>query len=327
MRSNAARAPRLWRADGGERECFSSSGGEHCKLRAIVTPDRRLGCLARSVLTSAYMPKPSASRTRLDSLLRGYASTTLLTADEEARLVRAAHAGDKKALDRLVAAHMRFVFCIADQFMRYGVAFDELVSEGVLGFMEAVHRFDASRGVRLASYAALWIRALLRRYTLHNRRIVRPPSTRAARKVIGNLSRVRRELTQQLGEEPDDTLLARTLGVSVSDVQEVDGVMRKRDVLCDGQDVAGATELASVLPSPEAVAADREIAARRSVAIAHALAQLNPREQHIVAQRSLGDTPRKLEDIGSELGVSRERVRQIQNEAFAKMKVELAAVA
>jgi len=273
------------------------------------------------------MRKPSASSRSLDLLLRKNANTHLLTAEEETNLARRARAGDSKALEKLVAAHLRFVFSIADQFVRYGCSFDELVSEGLLGLMEAVQRFDPDRGVRLATYAALWIRALLRRYTLHNRRIVRPPSSRAARKVIGNMASARRRLTQQLGEEPDRASLAQALGVTTSDVEEIEDIMRKRDLACDGQDVAGAYDVPSPLPSPEALAAERESAVHRTAAVSRALLQLDAREQAVITQRSLDDSPRKLGDIGADLGISRERVRQIQNAALLKMKVGLAAVA
>src|SRR5690349_139593 len=130
------------------------------------------------------MTKSLVSRRGMDILLRANAVTEPLTAEQEAQLVRRAQQGDARAAHRLVTTHLRFVFSIADQFVRYGQPFEELVSEGLLGFAEAVRRFDPERGPRLAGYAALWIRALLRRYTLQNRRIVRPPSSRNARKVI-----------------------------------------------------------------------------------------------------------------------------------------------
>lgn len=273
------------------------------------------------------MTKSLVSSRGLDVLLRANAVTEPLTAEQERELIRRAQQGDAQAAHRLVTTHLRFVFSIADQFVCYGQPFEELVSEGLLGFAEAVRRFDPDRGPRLAGYAALWIRALLRRYTLHNRRIVRPPSSRNARKVIGNLSRARRELTQELGEEPDTALLARKLGVEISDVEEIDEVMAKRDVPCDRHDLPGAFEVPSVSPSPEAAVEERELADRRTEAITRALCVLTPRERQIIAERSLNDEPRQLSDLGSELGVSRERVRQIQNKALAKMRGSLAAVA
>lgn len=263
----------------------------------------------------------------MDILLRANAVSDALTAMQESELVRRAQEGNTQAAHRLVTTHLRFVFAIADEFMRYGLPFEDLVSEGLLGFTEAVRRFDPARGPRLAGYAALWIRALLRRYTLHNRRIVRPPSSRNARKVIGSLSRVRHELAQEVNAEPDTALLARRLGVEISDVEEIDQVMAKRDVPCDRQDIPGAYEVPSESPSPEVLVAERELAQRRTEAIAGALRLLTPRERRIIAERALQDTPRQLSELGSELGVSRERVRQIQNLALAKMRGSLAAVA
>lgn len=263
----------------------------------------------------------------MDALLRAHAASESLSAEQEGELVRRAQQGDARAANRLVNAHLRFVFAIANQFMRYGLPYEELVSEALLGFSEAVSRFEPERGPRLAGYSALWIRALLRRYTLHNRRIVRPPSSRNARKVVGHLSRVRRELAQELGREPDVALVAGKLGVEIADVEEIDDVMSKRDVPCDRQEVSGGYEVPSSSPSPEAVVAERELAQLRADAVARALRLLTPRERQIIAERSLQDSPRQLSDLGCELGVSRERVRQIQNEALAKMRGSLAAVA
>jgi RNA polymerase sigma-32 factor len=273
------------------------------------------------------MTNGSVSRHRFESLLHAHANTPFLSAEEEAALVLRVRGGDARAVDRLTKAHMRFVFSIADQFRRYGTPFDELVSEALLGFMEALRRYDPQRGPRLASYSALWMRALLRRYTLNNRRIVRPPSSRAARKVIGNAGHVRQTLTQRLGQEPNAAQIARELGVAVTDVEQVGDVMSKRDVVCDAVEMPGVHQPISPSPSPEALVAEHEVERQRSAAIARALVQLSPRERLVVAQRALVESPRKLEDIGTDLGVSRERVRQIQNDAFAKMRIPLAAVA
>jgi RNA polymerase sigma-32 factor len=297
---------------------------ERRSIRAISVRCHHTVRLAREVLFARVMKNGSVSNHGLGALLRANALAHLLTADEEATLIRRARAGDARAADRLTRAHIRFVLAIAGEFRCYGAPFDELASEGMLGFMEALRRFEPDRGPRLAGYAALWIRALLRRYTLNNRRIVRPPSSRAARRVIGRGGQARRVLAQRLGHEPDAEALARELGVKASDVEEISDVMSKRDVVYDAPGVVGAYEAPSPSPSPELLVADQEIARRRAAAIERALVLLSPRERLVVSQRSLEDSPRKLEDIGADLGVSRERVRQIQNDAFAKMRVRLA---
>jgi len=260
--------------------------------------------------------------TGLDAMRRRAATVPLLTAEEETALARKAKLGDAAAEERLVTAHIRFVFAIADQFTRYGVSFDELVSEGVLGLMEAVRRFDPENGARLASYAAWWIRALLRRYTLQNRRVVRAPSTRKARKVIAHLSATRRELAQRTGTEPDAAAIASELGVSEADVEEVELALQRVDVAC-GQHERGSYEAVCPLPSPEAVAAEREREQRTRIAVHRGLDLLTPRERLIVSQRALHESPRRLEDIGADLGVSRERVRQLQQQGFDKMRRQL----
>jgi RNA polymerase sigma-32 factor len=264
-----------------------------------------------------------SSETRgLDVLKHQAASVAPLPRDEEVALLCRAHAGDAAAVDILVKAHVRFVFAIADQFRQYGVSFDELVSEGLVGLMEAVRRFDPQRGTRLASYAAWWIRALIRRYTLDNRRIVRAPGSRSSRKLIAHLGSTRRALAQQLGAEPDNELGADELGVTVEDIQEVDGLLRRRDSVANGHET---DDYVAACPaaSPEAQLIERESKRDVRAAVARGLALLSARERSIMAQRALGDEPRKLSDLGVELGVSRERVRQLERQSFAKLRGEL----
>jgi RNA polymerase sigma-32 factor len=266
----------------------------------------------------------SSEKQGLAALKRQAANVALLKSDEELALLRRAHLGDKAAVDQLVKAHVRFVFAIAEQFRAFGVSFEELVSEGFVGLMEAIRRFDPTHGTRLASYAAWWIRALMRRYTLDNRRIVRAPSTRRARKLIARLSATRRALAQQLGREPENEVLARELGVSVADIQEIDTLLRRPDAIVNGHE--GDDYVApSPAQSPEAQLIDLESAQLMQAAVHRGLELLTTRERTIVTQRALGDEPRKLGDIGVDLGVSRERVRQLEQQGYTKMRGELCA--
>jgi RNA polymerase sigma-32 factor len=259
----------------------------------------------------------------LDALRQAGAATPLLSAQEELALARLARRGDGAAIDRLVRSHVRFVFSIADQFSRYGIAFEELMGEGLLGLMEAVRRFDPERGTRLATYASFWIRALLRRYTLNHRRMVRPPATRAARKVIGHMSATRRTLAQKNGREPDSASLAEALGVEPSDVESIQSALHGRDMACDVPALLGGYEPVCDRPSPEAQAEAHETEAQHRAAVHNALLQLSERERLIIAQRALQTSPRRLEDIGNDLSLSRERVRQLQEQGLMKLKSSL----
>jgi RNA polymerase sigma-32 factor len=266
---------------------------------------------------------PHASQS-LDILKREAAGSPVLRPDEESALLRAAHDGDRGAVDKLVKAHVRFVFSVAEEFRHYGISFDELVSEGLVGLMEAIRRFDPSRGARLASYAAWWIRALLRRYTLDNRRIVRAPSSRNSRKLIAHLATKRNTLAQRLGHEPGNDLVASELGVTVADIQEVDVLMRKPDVAANGYETDDYIAKCAA-PSPETLLIELESEQRTRAAVARGLDLLTARERRVIMQRGLSDEPRKLGDLGEELGVSRERVRQIERKSFAKMREQLCA--
>jgi len=248
------------------------------------------------------------------------ASAPMLTADEEVRLARQAQDGSAVARDALVRSHLRLVLAIASNFRTHGVELDDLVSEGLLGMVEAVKRFDPDRGVRLAAYAAWWIRAYVRRFTIVNRRIVRPPSTRNARKVLSHLRSVQRDLTQKNGAAPDSAAVAAALNVDASDVTEMEDVLRGRDVeFGPGPDGAG-REFASATATPEdeLIASDDQRWAE--TVITQAMAELSPRERDVFAERSLQDAPPSLAAMGSRLGLSRERVRQIHERGYQKVR-------
>lgn len=229
-------------------------------------------------------------------------------------------------MQRLVLAHLRLVLSVAHAYRGGSAGLDDLVSEGCLGLMEAVRRFEVSRGNRFSTYAVWWVRAHLRRYALANRRIVAMPSTRGARRVLGSMARVRRDLCQREGRPVDRGELAEALGVSTSDVALVEAAYAGRDVPVGPTDELGSRDLASEAPSPEQLAADAEEALQHRRAVAEALASLSDRERTIVEHRLLDDERTSLQALGERFGVSRERVRQIQQRAQAKLRSALLQV-
>jgi RNA polymerase sigma-32 factor len=257
----------------------------------------------------------------LSSLRRAGAQPALLTFEEEQHLARAARAGDAAAFDRLVRSHLRLVLAIAAEYRRFGAALNDLVGEGTLGLVIAARRFDPERGVRLAAYAAHWIRALLRRFTLANRRIVGSPSTRRGRHLIGSLARTERELAQASGQKPDRQTLAQRLDVSESDVAEVQLALHARDAVVSRGDPTehDSVELVSREPSPEAIASSTEERAEVEALLGRALERLAPRERAIVTERRLRAEPPTLDHIGRSLGVSRERVRQLEARGYQRL--------
>jgi RNA polymerase sigma factor (sigma-70 family) len=197
----------------------------------------------------------TAKDSDVDNLRRAVSSSKVLAPEEEQQLAIAAQAGDALAFDRLVRAHLRLVFAMASEYRSFGVPIEDLTSEGLLALVTAARRFDPERGSRLAVYAAHWIRARLRRFTLHNRRMVGPPSTRRGRLLIGRLHRAEHELTQAFGEPPDRDAIATYVGMLPQDVEAVELALRARDVsVSDGeQHEPGTVAPISSDTSPEAI--------------------------------------------------------------------------
>jgi len=249
----------------------------------------------------------------------------MLTREEEQSLARRIQQGDERACDALLQAHLRLVFSMAAEFGSYGLAFDDLVSEALVGLLVAVRRFDPDRGVRFAAYAAWWIRAQLRQYTLANRRIVRSPSTRNGRMLLARLRRTQRLLGQHTGEQPDRQAVANALGVAVSEVEEIECVLSSRDMPC-GVEIAGRTlEIASEAPSPEALVAEADEQRDMRRDFRRALTALSQRERRIIEERCLREVPSSLADLGRDLGISRERVRQLEVHSQKKLSSILQA--
>lgn len=260
----------------------------------------------------------------LTAIRRAAMAAPMLDAKTERDLLRAYRRdGSSAALGRLIASHLRLVLAIARKFGGQGIAMEDLVSEGNLGLVHAAMRFDLGRVTRFATYSAWWIRAYIRRYTLTNRRIVALPSTRSARRILGGLRKTERELTQIHGEPASREHVAKSLGVSTEDMSMMEGALRGRDVpvgpLCD----SGGYEPIAEDPSPEDHAAESEAASQKMRAIRHAVDNLGAREREIIQRRMLATDGETLASLGSSLGLSRERVRQLECGARATLKKAL----
>jgi RNA polymerase sigma-32 factor len=252
-------------------------------------------------------------------------SVGMLGRSEETRLARLARQGDQRALDRLVRAHIPLVLAMAHEHRAYGLPADEVLSEGLLGLVKAARDFDPERGTRLATYAAWWIRARMRSYTITNRRIVRGPATRNARTLIAHMRSTERRLQRELGAPPDAESIASALGVRARDVEEMRTILSARDAAyaSDTQGSA-APQFASTEPSPEAEAIETDDRRRLAKLLRDALCGLDARSRDILERRHLRANPTALADIGHELGVSRERVRQIEARAKKSLREAIA---
>jgi RNA polymerase sigma-32 factor len=240
---------------------------------------------------------------------------------------------DQQALHRLTSAHMRLVIAIAARFRHFGLSMSDLIQEGHVGLLEAAARFEPERDVRFSTYATWWIRAAIQDYVLRNWSIVRGGTSSTQKALFFNLRRLRARLSRGGGPIEESRLheaIARAVGVSRADVALMDSRLSGPDVSLNAPvaeaDGAGSDRqdfIVCTAPLPDETvgeAIDRE---RRVVWLHGALAALNERELRIVAERRLAEDGATLESLGQKLGISKERVRQIENRALEKLRFEL----
>ena len=252
----------------------------------------------------------------------------MLDADTEAELVRRwREEHDKRALDRLVGSHLRLVVKVARTFRGYALPLAELISEGNLGLMQAIERFDPERGFRLSTYAIWWIRAQLQDFVVRSSSLVRMGTTASQKRLFFNL----RRLASKHGEIHGGDLsaetvreIAKTLGVRETEVIDMSRRMNARDAsLNETIDSDGDAERQDFLvddgEDPELRLVNLDESRKRHGRLTEALEALRPRERQILIERQLSETPKTLEDLGLHYGVSRERVRQIEARAIEKL--------
>jgi RNA polymerase sigma-32 factor len=253
----------------------------------------------------------------------------MLTPQEELSLAhRWRDSQDLQAAHQLVSSHLRLVAKIAMGYRGYGLPVGELISEGNVGMMRAVERFDPDRGFRLATYAMWWIRAAIQEYVLHSWSLVKMGTTAAQKKLFFNLRRLKGQM-QAIDDgdlQPEQvTKIARTLAVGEQDVISMNQRLTAPDYSLNapmGQDsdMEWQDSLVDESDCQETSVGDREELADRKALLARALDSLNERERHILIERRLKDDPASLEDLALKYNVSRERIRQIEVRAFEKLR-------
>jgi RNA polymerase sigma-32 factor len=237
---------------------------------------------------------------------------------------------DQAALHRLTSSHMRLVIAIAARFRNFGLPMGDLIQEGHVGLLEAAARFEPERDVRFSTYATWWIRASIQDYILRNWSIVRGGTSSAQKALFFNLRRLRARLSRESGEFATDTVyreIATAVGVSVHDVAVMDSRLSAPDTslnapVADGDESASSrvSFLIDDKPLPDEVVEDSIDGERRYSWLMGALSVLNDRELRIVRARRLTDDADTLESLGERLGISKERVRQIENRALDKLR-------
>lgn len=255
----------------------------------------------------------------------------MLDADREQVLARAWRDGaDDAALQELTGAYMRLVIAMASKFRRYGLPMADLVQEGAVGLMQAADRFDPDRGVRFSTYAGWWVRAAMQDYVLRNWSIVRTGTTAAGKSLFFKLRGLRARLGDLEGRLTGEARakIAVELGVEEGEVEamaaRLGGPDRSLDAPIAGE---GEEDWMGLLPDerdrPDQVVEASIDGERRHGLVERSMARLTERERSVIAARRLAEDPVTLEALGVQMGVSKERVRQIEQGALAKMRAAI----
>jgi RNA polymerase sigma-32 factor len=265
----------------------------------------------------------------LNSYLQDIRKFPMLEADEEYMLAKSwRERGDVDAAHKLVTSHLRLVAKIAMGYRGYGLPVSELISEGNVGMMQAVKRFDPNRGFRLATYAMWWIRASIQEYILHSWSLVKMGTTASQKKLFFNLRKLKGQIkaVEEGDLDPEHvTEIADKLGVPEQDVVSMNRRLAAPDhslnapVRIDG-DGQWQDWLEDDSQNQEQILAESEELDKRRALLTKAMENLNDRERYILTERRLKEDPTTLEELSQEYGISRERVRQIEVRAFEKLQ-------
>ena len=256
----------------------------------------------------------------------------MLTDEEEKKLaIDWLKNGNTKAAQKLVTSHLRLVAKIAMGYRGYGLPLFDLISEGNLGLIQAIRKFDPDKGFRLATYAIWWIRASIQEYVLHSWSLVKIGTTAAQKKLFFNLRRLRNQLKKyEEGYLTNDQIksISQDLGVTEDEVKQMEGRVFNQDFslntpLNDENDSEWIDQVEDDNIDVVTRVEERDELDKRKALYNQAVKKLEPRELEILTARRLDEEPKTLEDLSQKYSISRERVRQIENKAIKKLQEEI----
>jgi len=275
------------------------------------------------------MPNLPVVKNSLETYLVQINQFPLLTPEQEFDLaVRYRKHNDISAAHELITSNLRFVVKVALEYKSYGVKLLDLIQEGNIGLMMAVKKFDPYKGNRFISYAIWWIRAYMQNFIIKTWSLVKIGTTQAQKKLFYKIGKVRKELESDPENEKRYERLAKDLDVPKEDLIEMEQRMASRDLSLDapfdeGKDLTHLDLLQEESPSQEEMLALEQEKEIREREVQKALKRLSEKEVFIIKNRIMSDEPLTLQEIGSHLKLSRERVRQIESEALKKLKKEM----
>jgi RNA polymerase sigma-32 factor len=276
-------------------------------------------------MTIANLP---VIKNSLEAYLSQINQFPLLTQEEEFKLaVRYRKYNDIEAAHKLITANLRFVVKVAFEYKAYGVKIQDLVQEGNIGLMMAVKKFNPYKGYRFISYAIWWIRAYMQNFIIKTWSLVKIGTTQAQKKLFYKIGKVRKALESDGAGEKKYERLAKDLDVTKEDIIEMEQRMAARDLSLDapfdeGQELTHLELLRENSLNQEEAIAQEEEKRMRQLEVQDALKRLNEKEVYVIKNRVMADEPLTLQQIGTHLKLSRERVRQIESEALKKLKKE-----
>ena len=268
-------------------------------------------------LIESFVP----DRDSLDAFLKSIAKITLLSMEEEIELAKRAKKGDKEALKKLVESNLRFVVSVAKKYIGCGLPLHDLIAEGILGLIEAARRFDPDKGVKFISYAVWWIRQSIMQALAQQTGAVRIPVKQAV--LVNKITRSYGELLKKLGREPTMEELAEYLEMDVKEIERLLSICQVPLSLDTPVGDEEDTTFKDFLKGEgTAEVEERVVKEELKKSIQELLEQLTPQEKKIIIMRFGldGNEPKTLREIGEKLGISRERVRQLENRAKKKMR-------
>jgi RNA polymerase primary sigma factor len=253
--------------------------------------------------------------------LRDIGQIPLLTIDEEVRLARLVKRGNREARRKMIRSNLRLVVSIAKKYSYFGVPFLDLVEEGNIGLMKAVEKFDLAKGCKLSTYASWWIKQSITRALANQGKTIRIPMYMVEK--IYSMNKIADELTQNLGRRPSDSELGKVLGLPAKKVSEMRLMMQQTSSLFASIGEDGTGELIDIVPDVDAIIPQKTVSAnflKRD--LEDLMERLPPRESRVLCMRYgiKEDKPRTLEEIGKDMDISRERVRQIESLAVKRLR-------